>query len=109
MKPFDLGIATISYDSDGKAMQADFLPTGKIHLDPKLLATIAFSKKHDQEKDVKDHASLVLGAWFAKSNEVELADRDRYQIDTEVIKCEKYANGNIKMCAIKFIFKDLVV
>lgn len=46
-----------------------------------------------------------LAAWFTKMNEIELADRDRYDINSEIVGCDKHPNGSIKKCTLKYTFK----
>lgn len=101
---FEIGIAKVQYDNHGRATEAEFVPTIKLNLKPSLLAQLASVNGKSQDHTI-DNANLILGAWFEKSNEIELADRDTYHIASEIVRCEKWSNGTVKVCEIRFVFK----
>ncbi len=109
MKDLELGIAQIEYNEYGQATQATFSPTMKIDIDPTLLQQITDIDVKDNPDIIKENANYVFASWFAKTNEIELADRDHYGIDTEIVDCQKDSNGIVRVCRIKFVFKELTV
>lgn len=106
MELLEIGQATIVYDTQGKATEASFSPTMKIDLDTGVLMQLT-QLNGSNEKTLNDNAGLVLGSWFSKIYDIEMSDRDHYQVVSETVKCDKYSNGNIKSCLVKFIFKKL--
>ena len=100
-----IGIATVNYDEAGNVVSANFEPKLKVeNVDVKQLLSI----KADPDVDVVKHnAEMVMASWFTKINDIELADRDDYNIVSEVLRCERYDNDKIKTCSIAFYF-DLV-
>lgn len=65
------------------------------------------SENKDEVK-VKLSADLVLATWFNDILEIELADRDKYEVKSEVITCEKYDSGNVKLCVIDYYFQEII-
>lgn len=48
----------------------------------------------------------LLAKLFNKITGIELADPDKYYIDSEMAACEKYRDGKTKKCTINFLFKE---
>lgn len=109
MKDLELGIARIEYDKDGQATLATFTPTMNVQIDKSVLRQLSTLEVKNDPSVIKDNANYVFASWFAKTNEIELADRDHYGVDTEVVECVKDEAGNIRLCVIKFVFKELTV
>lgn len=101
----EIGIVTVNYDSEGTVISATFKPTMEIEFDNDLLEQLRNTKSPTEPETVQQNAELALGAWFSKVNEIELADRELYDLVTEVVYCDKHDNGNVATCAIRFIFK----
>lgn len=49
-----------------------------------------------------------MSDWFARQNEVELADRDQYRITSRVIECTKFVTGKVMKCVIEFSLTKIV-
>lgn len=109
MKPnTKIGIARIEYNEDGTVKSAIFEPTMKVEAKADTLSPfLSIEDGNSSEEAVKEHAIIALATWFNKMNEIELADREKYTIDTEVVSCEKYPSGSIKICQIEFHFEEL--
>ena len=100
-----IGIATIEYDRVGSVTKGTFDPDKDFgNVDIKQLLSIKASKDVDV---VKRNAETVLASWFSKINEVELADRDQYEVASEVLDCKKYVDGKVKKCSIQFYLKEV--
>lgn len=109
MKTQEIGIATITYDSGGTVIRelTNFVPTLKISITEELNRQFAKVKSEKDEINLKKNSDIVLATWFSKMNEIELADRDKFQIKSEIIKCERYANQRIKQCVIRYTFEKI--
>lgn len=101
-----LGVATIIYDEQGNASLASFNPTLPTNVGTSILKTFKNIGNNDLDV-IKQNADLTLAAWFSEVTNIELADRTKYEIVSEVLECEKFPNGNIKMCKISYTFKEL--
>lgn len=105
MDKLSIGIVKIEYDKEGKVIRANFYPSMNLEADDDLKNQLQTIKNSDQET-VKSNASLVMAAWFSKMTDIELADREKYEISTNIISCDKHWDGTIKMCVIEFEFKE---
>jgi hypothetical protein len=54
---------------------------------------------------VRTIGERLLAQYFSHITNMELADTDKYYIDSEMVACEKYRNGVTKKCVINFLFK----
>jgi hypothetical protein len=107
MKEQEIGIANIKYKQDGSVFSADFTPS-KVNLGggfgpPNQLLNI----KQGTAEEIKNNAELVMASWYSKMNEIELADRNQYEIKGEIIRCDKYPDGAVMQCEVRFVFKQI--
>lgn len=105
MEKLVIGKVIIQYDMTGKVTTSSFFPTMKIDLDPALVQLMN-SADGLNEQSLKQKADLVLGAWFTKMNEIELSDKYRYVVGSEVVECKKYSGGGIERCVLEYFFKE---
>ncbi len=103
--PFNIGVATISYDEQGNPTSQTFKPGENIEPDDNLLNQLKQIPTATDSELVKQNADLVLAGWWSKMNEAELADRDEFKIYSEIVECLKYDNGSVKSCSIEYTFK----
>lgn len=96
-----IGVATIEYNGKGAVVRANFQPIKKFEVDLSQL------KGNEDEKTVRDNAELIMASWFSKVNEIELADRDKFKIESKVLDCRKWPDGTIKKCWIEFYLKEI--
>lgn len=103
----EIGTANISYDENGKATSVLFVPSDTLNVidDPALLKELKTIPCSENSEDIRENAQLAMGAWWAKLNEIELADRNEWRMDTDVIECVKWPNGRVQMCSIRFVFQ----
>lgn len=108
MKNILIGTATVKYDEDGKAVFANFVPEMKVELDETSLGRLqkVVDKNKDAEK-IRENADVVLSSWFSKMTDIELEDRADYQMISEVVNCEKYPSGQIKVCVLRYMFTNV--
>ena len=107
MKIVEIGEVELFYNEDGKVTKSSFTPTMKINLDENLINQLHSIESNKNSEVIKHNAEIMLASFFSKINEIELADRDYYHIESEVMKCDKYPTGIAKYCKIKFIFKPI--
>lgn len=107
MEKLEIGSANIKFNTIGVATDASFTPVMKIEGDPKLLASLAAIGGKISEETIKARTNLLLGAYFNKANEIELADRDHYEIHSEITSCDKYPTGILQEITVKYFFQEL--
>lgn len=106
MIPQEIGIATLNYDTTGNFIGGKFEPTMTVPVDKNLMDSFSGATCKDGEEAIKQQATNIFASWFQAMNEIELADQEKYEIGTEIVgECEKYEDGTIKSCTIKFTFK----
>ncbi len=104
----EIGIVTLYYNEDGSFKTADFIPTMQITVTSELMNELFNVETQKGEDVVKEQANNVFATWFQRMNEIELADREKYEIATELAApCERYDNGVISKCSMRFVFKNL--
>lgn len=104
----EIGIVTLYYNEDGSFKTADFRPTMKITIHSELMNELFSIETQKGEDIVKEQANSVFATWFQRMNDIELADREKYEIATEMVApCERYENGVVSKCEMRFIFKAL--
>jgi hypothetical protein len=96
----EIGKTVIKYNQDGTVRRASFIPQLKIEAPPDL----KLKMKHGSKEEIKDNADMVMAAWFNKVNDIELSDRELYEIKSEIVKCELWEPGKVKTCIIKYSF-----
>lgn len=108
-KKLPIGQVTIEYNEDGTAKSAMFEPTMKLPADLNLLNQLKNVPRSTQE-DIKDKASQIFGAWFIHLenvlDEIETADREKFEVKSEIVECEKYSDEHPKKCVISYTFQE---
>lgn len=102
----EIGKSVLYYDENGKLDRIEFAPTMKVELDSKELVKFAKITGHD-EVTIAISANAAVATWFQKTNEIELADRSQWQIETKVDACSKLSNGRISKCSLTHYFKHI--
>jgi hypothetical protein len=106
-----IGTVTIGYNNDGKpnlaVYRAEKYQVGMGELDKLKEMTAANNPKDAQA--VCHIAQTVLAGYFNKVSELELADREKYEIVPEIKTCEKYPDGKVQVCVIDFYFQEVKV
>ena len=103
MEELQIGTAEIIYGEDGKVLRAFFTPKMQVGN----IASQLLQLEPGKPERIKENAEMVLAAWFSKMNEIELADREHYKIESEILKCTMYQDGSVKRCKISFTFKEM--
>jgi hypothetical protein len=104
-----IGKAEISYLQDGKVNSARFTPNHYV-ITPK--NSSVFRQLEDlevgpQEDKIVKQAELMMATWFSKLNDIEMADREKYKIVSEMDECHKYPNGQPSKVSVSFYFTDI--
>lgn len=53
-----------------------------------------------------ENARVALASLFNRMNEVEMADREKFDITSKVRDCSNHENGMIKRCVIEFALEE---
>src|SRR5690242_12136542 len=101
----EIGFVTVAYNEIGKVTMSRFEPTIKVELTETQLGQLTILKGSDDQKTMEENAQFVFASWFNSMNEIELADRDQYEIVTETIRCDRYPSGSIKTCVMRVVFQ----
>lgn len=107
MKQVEIGRVVLKYNEEGKVVETHFEPTMRIQADQTLLNQLETIKADKDDKIVKANADLVFANWFNKMNEIELADREKYEVASEITECKKDTKGLVRVCSIRYIFKEI--
>src|SRR5579864_105088 len=81
MEELQIGTAEIIYGEDGKVLRAFFTPKMQVGN----IASQLLQLEPGKPERIKENAEMVLAAWFSKMNEIELADREHYKIESEIL------------------------
>lgn len=102
-----IGIVTMEYDENGNVTSATFVPTMKVTLDENLVHQLQ-SIPASGAVTLMNNADLVMSAWFSKTNEIELADREEWAVDGRMIECTLHPGSTkVKKCVIEYTFKKI--
>lgn len=115
-----IGKSIVTYDEQGNAKDMTFTPAamtlnslaiwnktpGEI-LEQISKAILDGTKGDEGREAVKQGAEVALATWYNHMNEIELADRSKYEIVSEMEECEEYENGGVKKCGMMFYFREL--
>lgn len=106
MKKFKQEIATVAFDynEDGTLESAVLWP--KLQVSKEDVIDQLGNCKNKTLDEVKQSAELMLGAFFARTNDVELRDMETTELKAEVITATKYNDGTLRHVEIKFIYKQ---
>lgn len=106
MKKFKQEIATVAFDynEDGTLESAVLWPKLQVSKDD--VIDQLGNCKNKTIDEVKQAAELMLGAFFARANEIELRDMETTDLKAEVITSTKYNDGTLRHVEIKFIYKN---
>lgn len=100
-----IGTATMEYSESGQIVKAIFTPSMVVNADDFLLGQLEAIRNEGGPAELKSSADLVMSAWFSKTNEIELADREKWFIDSKVKSCTTHPNGKVKKCILEYCFK----
>jgi hypothetical protein len=107
MEDLEIGEAEINYSPSGDVTIAVFTPTMRFVADSDLLGTLRTINRSDEE-GIKTSAEIIFSSWFSKMNDIELADRDIFSIVSSVVRCEKWPDGSVKKCVVRFDFQKTI-
>lgn len=107
MKTLKIGTAKIRYNKDGTVASAKFTPAMKIEIEKNLMNDVARTVNQPaNEIQLKNQADTILASWFDQVNKIELADREKYEIVSNIVLCNKFANDAVKIVHIEYEFKE---
>lgn len=102
-----LGVLTLYYTETGNFQAGNFSPDSFT-----LNVKDHRSSERVQAQTVEtsnDHAQTYIAAWFERNNEVELADREKYEVKIYAITKDFYPETNVvKKVVFDVIFDEKV-
>lgn len=107
MKKIEIGTATIHYAQDGKVTHTSFIPK-EIDLPLSSIEGLRGIPSSASNTELQENANKVFAAWFEHMNEVELADRDKYEI-ASAVHCKRREDNTISECWIAFFFQEIQI
>lgn len=107
MEKLVIGNVLMMYDEEGNVINAIFDPTMKLDFKEPLSDQLQQIKCSEDVTTVQQNADTIFAGWFSKLNEIELADRTKYEIKSNVLDCEKYPNGKVKKCLIQYVYQEI--
>jgi hypothetical protein len=107
LEQINLGIVTIEYDEKGDVTSASFKPETHIKFDKHLLQQLQSVHSSKDVDVLKENIQFVVGGWWSVLNQIELADRDKYEEAIEIIECERYRTNMIKRCVSRIVFREI--
>lgn len=95
-----IGTVVMVYDEQGNPMTgSSFVPSITLNEGS---TTELTNIKGATAEDIKVNADLVMANWFNSISNIELADREEWQIVSEIARCEKYPSGSPYLCIIDY-------
>lgn len=107
MEKIIIGIAELKYNIHGFVVMSSFKPSLNIEHTEKLAEILNKIECTDVSK-IKQQADIVFASWFSRITDIEIADRSKYVISSNIITCKKFKNGKTKNCAIEYSFKEVI-
>lgn len=105
MEKITIGKATIEYDIYGIVERASFEPTLNVNIGPDIISQLA-RINNESQVELQSNADLILGAFFSKLTEIEVADREMFAVKSRVVECVKYTAGAVKKCVLEYTFEE---
>lgn len=103
----EIGHVSTNFNSGGAIIGAEFWPSIKAVADENLLHQfneIKVSKPLPIR--IRQAGEALIAKFFTNTTNIELADHEKYFIDSEVIKCDRYRNGAVKHCLVKYFLRS---
>lgn len=102
-----IGIVEFDYDESGKLIETAFAAEPmRIKVADDLTAKFSEITASNSQDEIKAQAEKVLASWWSNLNDMEIADRNKFEITSEVVGCDKYTDGKIKVCRVEFYFDE---
>lgn len=107
MNRISIGTVVMHYNTDGNVMGISFHPSINVSMTPELFEQFKTIKGTKDKDKLTENANLVFGQWFSQLNQIELADREKYQVLGQMKKCLVYDNGVVKSCEMEYFFEPI--
>lgn len=105
-----IGKVDIQYNENGKAQFARFVADIEQFESPEILDQLSEIHGTSEEK-ILNNSVLILSAWFKRMEDklstIELSDREKFEIQGVVEKCEKEGEKLRSIC-VEYHLKELV-
>lgn len=102
----NVGIITLYFDEDGRYTSGNFVPEEMKIDSASLHERLPFVDGVSQTSMSKS-VEVIVSSWFQRMNDMELADRDKYELTTEVVKCEEWPSGSVRKCILSVHLKSI--
>lgn len=97
-----LGVAKVKLSPEGKILETSFKPKMEINCSGIELEKLKGDTYGGPvEMEIQRSTDLIMASWFNAVNKIELADRDKLEIKSEISGCRTTKKG-IKTCEYNY-------
>ena len=94
IEDISIGTVTIRHNKNSKKVYTTFIPTMQVTNRAEM--PDLKSENCTDEQFLKEQVNNSISSWFAKTTEIELADREKYTIQSKEVSCKKYSTSEVK-------------
>ena len=103
----EIGYVSTNFDSGGAIVAAEFRPSITAVADEQLLHQFnEIQVRNPLPIRIRQAGEALIARFFSNATNIELADQEKYFIDSEVIRCDKHRNGIVKHCLVKYFLRS---
>jgi hypothetical protein len=100
-----IGTVYLEYDKQGNVVDVSFISAIQFTLTDEWRKKLSGAPTNDEE--LRQKTDLVFSSWFNKVNEIELADRSEFKINSKVIECNEDILGLISRCKVEYFLSPI--
>jgi len=103
----EIGSSHAYFSRTGKMLGAEFWPGITALAHPSLLHGFSsLALKNPLPIRIRRAGEALIINFFSNATNMEIADPDKYFIDSEIANLDKYRNGKIKSCVVKYFLRS---
>lgn len=103
----EIGFVSTNFNSGGDIIAAEFRPSITAVADDNLLnqfnsikVSVALPIR------IRQAGEALIARFFSNATNIELADQEKYFIDSEIVSCKKFHNGMVKRCLVRYFLRS---
>lgn len=103
----EIGFVSTNFNSGGAIIGAEFRPSITAVADDNLLQQFnEIQITTPLPIRIRQAGEALIARFFSNATNIELADQEKYFIDSEVVRCSKHRNGIVKHCLVKYFLRS---